>query len=417
VHEPVEELDLIAGDRDDTYTIFNSARQVINGPNNQSAVSKAVINAIHMSSDNQDGTLKTTDSHANSLDLELTHLSDETEGLFVGRMALLASQLMAGEEVGARIADMVSKNVRLARVSQRILRDVLATIGSKKVRSAWAEMANKDLSRADEIDRGLPSMMRAINFVPSTSVSNNPSVSSGSALIMKTFEDIVDEDLYEPVLPVGDSGIAEEGEGSLARNTLGDIRERQFSALAKRSEVLGHVPSVSVSGSDGKKHKKRNTLVVHLQTVNITHHPLMSQEDTLYVQLKRIYSTYRVLFEQQTTGYLVYRLHSLLAELSRIADGIPDFNELSTNDVKSIRNLLFDIMETLPTLFKLRDSIADFTGKLYDTWLQIKALRSRQGFVSTRALLTGRPIAMRSRSEREGSNEGIDNVFSKLHIR
>jgi hypothetical protein len=380
----------------------------MNGPNNASAMSKAVIDAIHTSTYNQDGTLKTTDSHANSLDLELTHVSDETEGLFVGRMALVASQLMAGEEVGARIADMVSKNVRLARISQRILRDVLVTVGSKKVRSAWAEMTSSDMSGADNIDRGLPSMMRAINFVPSANISDDASISSGSALVMKTFEDIVDEALYEPILCAGDSGIAEDGENAPARNTLGDVRERQFSALAKRSEVLGHVPSVSLSGSDGKKHKKRNTLLVHLQTVNITHHPLMSQEDTLYVQLKLIYRTYRVLFEQQTTGYLVYRLHSLLGELSRIADGLPDFNELSINDVKAIRNLLFDIMETLPTLFKLRESIADLTGKLYDTWMQIKALRSRQGFVSTRALLTGRPIAMRSRSEQDAAKEGSD---------
>jgi hypothetical protein len=90
----------------------------------------------------------------------------------------------------------------------------------------------------------------------------------------------------------------------------------------------------------------------------------MNEEELKFVELKKIYSNYRVLFEQQATGYLVYRLHSLLLELFRLVDAL-DIDVSPKSAFAEAKALLADVLETLPTLAQLRDRLGSITGEFY----------------------------------------------------
>jgi hypothetical protein len=337
----------------------------------------------------QDGSFSTADKHASAVDVEMCARYQEEEGLYLGRRPLLTSQLMDGEEVGLRIASMVARDLYLSRITQRILREVCGSEVYSRQRKEWAQLAGPPAglgARERELYEGSMRLLRVVNTL------------HGRGPVLRVFEDPVDEAVYEAIVDNhGYDGSGGGGGGdtkSKGQKKAGgrDLHEQQFGAGSTRADMLGSIPEWG--GRRGAR-RRRGILRVHVQTLSFTRHALMNEEELKFVEVKRVYANYRVMFEQQATGYLVYRLHALLMELARATHALHEASSLSAVDDETIadaKSLLSDVLETLPCLAELRAGLAGLTGQLYAAWGQLKEARKKQKFVSTRAVLTGRPL-------------------------
>lgn len=325
----------------------------------------------------QEGTIGSFDQYASPLDAEMSAQYQKDEGLFIARRPLLTSQLMDGEEVCLQIANMVARDLYLSRITQRILRDVCGTELLSKKRKEWLQLEGPPADPNErKLYEGNMKLLKIVNTL------------HGRGPVLRVFEDPVDEAVYEPI--VDNHGYDDRDKAVVRKkNKSGrDMHEMQFGANSTKTEMLGHIPEWS--GQRASRRGRRGILRVHVQSINLTNHALMNAEEKKFIELKKIYSNYRIMFEQQATGYLVYRLHALLHELSRLSRS--DIGVMSDEAAAEAKIILSDVLETLPSLAELREGLTNLTNDISKCWGQLKEIRKQQRFVSTRAVLIGRPL-------------------------
>ena len=298
---------------------------------------------------------------------------------------------------------LLTGDINLARVTQRVLRELKHTMEGEKLRQQWQQMhaeiarkkaralkavAGASANRDSTPERNRGRRRRAGSGADAgdesgdgddTATDGHPAAGQrppgppgphrrvpGADLIkklghhaaFKMLENPVVDTVAQPVCP--DVSIAYGGE-------IG-----QWGNDASQKERLGTI----VVKSDQKK-TNRSILRLHLHTLTLGDHPLFSQEERKYTHIRRLYSQYSAVFEQRTTGYLSYRLYALVLELMRLvsiqdaqnAQGVQDLQE---DDVAVIRRLYRDLLDTLPMLTELRCVIDAMSESIYDSWRELQ---------------------------------------------
>jgi hypothetical protein len=325
------------------------------------------------------------DGHVGDIEMGLQNQASQIDGLYVDEGNKLTDIFLSGAEMAGNLATLVPSSMHLSRVTQRVLRDLETTANNERVRKLYnAEIRAKKqpMKPSGEVSPRRKSTMP-------TAIYNERALAGvyllkqlGAGPVFKAPESMINEQPVQPVIPK--PSVAYGGE-------LG-----QWSEDATAKERLG----VIAARFDSKK-VSRSVLRIHLHTLTITNHALMSLEEQLYNRLRRVYAQYRAAMQQRAVGYMAYRLYSIILELSRITK-LPE-GLLDDDDYASLKMLYRDLLETLPAVCGARAAVDSLTATLYQTWRDIQETRRKQGFHNTAALLIAKPITRKS-MQKSGSS-------------
>lgn len=276
------------------------------------------------------------------------------EGLYIDGGPVLTDMLLCTEALSTAVGDAKVSEINLARTTQRIVRELLNSLGREKLRQQWQQMYTPQGPRTRRSQTPKDAHVH-FNPKPKRGLSETNLLKKvGRSVAFKILENPVVDTLAQPVLP--ETSIAYGGE-------LG-----QWGNDASPKERLGTIIATNVF-----KKPNRSILRVHVHALSVANHPLLVDEEREFVGLRRAYSQYSAVFEQRTTGYLSYRLAALLMDLTRLSNS----PEPQPEDLLVMRRLYHDLIETLPCLCELR-AVIDALGKsIFDSWTKLQDTRRR----------------------------------------
>ena len=376
------------------------------------AISQEIVRRQRRSGTHSDE-LTSADAEASVFAL-LHELQDDDSyvenGLYLEDEPFLCRQLLKGEMVEESLAEICSsEDIRLSRVTQRLLRELLKSLEDIEVRTKWAKENNSLLPRNTTTSKPLntiPELSRIDRMDSSAADENNsaaaqPFVPPESFLlrhidkcpILRLPENPVETTDTQPMIPL------------LSVNYGGKLG--QWGPDATSNNRLGFMPAAWEKGT------KKNIRVIfrlHIHQLVLTDHVMMTEEERIAMELKNSFVQYRNLFEQKLPEYFMYRLSSLIEQLSeeiykaeKIADSAT--NSFDTYDMERIYN---DLIETLPAMRDFSEELKKLTITLYKCWTDLRRIRLQQ-----RATLT--PINVTVRKVRSNLVEDLD-AASKFKV-
>ncbi len=328
LYQNPDELSLLSGDA-----------EVI--PTNVTKSSSELVSLLHSSGDAKTGKL--------------------ADGVFEEKAPVLSDVLMTGEYLNHPIANLVSSNIDLSRVTQRTLRDVQRNIAENNVREKINQGTAEQKTDDDEKKISGISLLKEVNQTP----------------VLNLITDPFDEYPTQPLLPSNNISFG---------GQLGN-----WNKTASDREKLGPLALSSTNAIARKSSQSKSLLRINIHEMKLLSHNLMNDEELIYHSMKKAYVQYIAIFENKTIQYLSYRLLSIINELKRF---IKENDRGITAD--TIDTLLLhyrDLVETLPALCELRTNVDTLAANLYNNWRNIQELRRQKGFVSTKASVTVRKVS------------------------
>ena len=284
------------------------------------------------------------------------------DGVFEEKAPVLSDVLMTGEYLNQPIANLVSSNIDLSRVTQRTLRDVQRNIAEKNVQEKINQgMAEQKTGGDDEKKISSITLLKEVNQIP----------------VLNLIADPFNEYPTQPLLPA--NNIAFGGQLGNWNNTASD------------REKLGPIALSSTNSIARKSSQSKSLLRINIHEIKLLSHNLMNDEELIYHSMKKAYVQYIAIFENKTIQYLSYRLLSIINELKRF---IKENDRGITADTIDTLILHYrDLLETLPALCELRTNVDTLAANLYNNWRNIQEMRRQKGFVSTKASVTVRKVS------------------------
>ena len=345
--------------------------------------------------------------------VELTSVSKQKEGFYVGHAGVLAHVQLRDEPLALysphrddahSMERMIATDVSLSRVTQRLLRDLYASkkeaslrrIAFQSARNAGLSSAYAPANLLKPVDRdssgGSESGRSGIRgkSAPKDDISfrskeikqnveahiQSPMLAHSHLIrnvekfgpVLRVVEDLIESgNLSQPVIP--ETSVSFGGE-------IG-----QWGNYASASDKLGSITFTAKRGEIA-----RSILRVDVRRITLSDHPLFLDEERKSMELKSLFAQYRVLYEHGATAYLTYRLHAVIEELERLSNITPE--ELEEEELQAMTFLYHDLLETLPSLCELKNTVHNLTASIYDLWRELKKIRMDQNFRATRAQLT-----------------------------
>ena len=311
-------------------------------------------------------------------------------GLYVEDESFLCRQLLKGEMVDESIAELCSsEDIRLSRVTQRLLRELLKSLEDIEVRTKWANENNSLITHKTTTLKTIPELSR-IERMGSSAADENAS-SALTLIPVESFllrhldkcpllrlpENPVDTTETQPMLP------------PLSVNYGGKLG--QWGSDATSNDRLGFMPAAWEKGT------KKNIRVIfrlHIHQLVLTDHVMMTEEERVAMELKNSFVQYRNLFEQKLPEYFMYRLSSLIEQLSEEISKAEKVSGSSTNSYDSfdLQRLYNDLIETLPAMRDFSEELKKLTITLYKCWTDLRRIRLQQRATFTPVRVTVRKI-------------------------
>jgi hypothetical protein len=255
---------------------------------------------------------------------------------------------------------------RVSRITQRLLRDL--------------EQLTSDYKVMQTLSKPMEGGPRA------------PAGQAGPAGVISLLRD---SEIGSIVKVVGDPST-----GILENISVPDVTEAvggrigNWSVDADSDETLGPCPLLD--GVDQRGSLK--SLRVAVDQLLLKDHPLFLEEERLTCKLRQLHSQYSLLFEHRATSYLSYRLFAAIKELKRLHSVITSPDDDDADEFEDFHSTLLcaydEIIQVLPALNDIRQAIDGTSVHVYSIWKDIKLLRLKQGFTSTRVRLYARKVAV-----------------------
>ncbi len=287
--------------------------------------------------------------------------SKAADGVYEEKAPVLSDLLMTGEYLNQPIANLVSSNIDLSRVTQRTLRDVQNNIADKNLKEKLHQANGEEKAVEEEQKISSISLLKEVSQIP----------------VFDLITDPFNEYPTQPLLPTNNVSFG--GQLGNWNNTASD------------REKLGPLALSSANASARKSSQSKSLLRINIHEMKLLSHSLMNDEELIYHSMKKAYVQYIAIFENKTMQYLSYRLLSIINELKRFIKENSD-RGITASTVDTLLLHYRDLMETLPALCELRSNVDTLAANLYNNWRNIQELRRQKGFVSTKASVTVRKV-------------------------
>ena len=309
----------------------------------------------------------------------------QADGLFVHDGPSLATVLLhTAESVPDAIIKATKAKIdpalRLARVTQRIVREMTMEEERAHVRKQYLQMKQSSVEpaasdRSSARSNNKENTESSVQIPPSAPAQAQLLKQLPTGAVLQVLENPLDERASTVVLP------------DVTRSVGGVLGNWGPDATIK--ERLG-----PLSVGHDKKNGSRSVLRLHVHQLALTEHPLMNAEERRFASLKSTFAVYRSLIEQHTLTFLSERMQIVVSELQRCLRLHKQRGEagLDVDDERLLKALYANLCETLPLLTELRVSVDSLTSSIMEQWREIKDIRQKAGFTSTRANLTVRGV-------------------------
>jgi hypothetical protein len=346
-----------------------------------------------------DGKLRGSGEDLDDQTMAMMHAGDSrNSGLYVRESPVWATKLLGtNEPVSESLRDSVDHNMYLARATQRVMRDLQTSLTEMQTRKQWnnekngvdaAREGRKGQGRGrgdDEGDENIGQDASGDRSAPPSRLLRQ--VSTGP--VLRIIDDPVNDDLSSVSMPAAYRALG---------GQLGN-----WGPDASIKERLGPL------NTGDRRNGNRSILRLHVHQISVKDFPLISLEEKKFNDMKSAFAVYRSMFEHQTLPYLTNRVVVVLHELTRLVQHSDELarngEALEADDLLLLKNLYFDLTESLPLLRELRSSIDTLTANLYDDWKEMKEIRRSAGFIGTKAKMVVKRIDPLS-GAKSGFNEG-----------
>ena len=334
-------------------------------------------------------------------------------GLYVEDEPILSRQLLRGEAVDDSLSGICpTDDIHLSRITQRVLRELLKSLEDIEVKKKWQREIQSEGTRsalpqhlnpipevnestAASIPRGL--QPESLDLSPRDSTLRNVPPEAfllrhmDKCPMLRVPEDPVEAANTQPVIPM----VSVDYGGQLG----------QWDSKATNNDRLGVLPAAWEKGA------KKNIRVIfrlHVHQIVLTDHAMMSDEERLAIELKNSFVQYRNLFEQKLPEFFMYRLSTLIEQLSAEAKNAVDAAGSSSIDEYKLTRLYNELIETLPAMSDFSEELKKLTISLYKCWTDIRRIRLQQ-----KAVLT--PVVLSIRKVRSNLLDGENGDELSLH--
>lgn len=323
------------------------------------------------------------------------------DGIFTSNnpffLSLLFSHVHKNGDVVDKYIDF--NNVHLSRATNRILRDCFYAKQENIKRKAWMDLTKKPLDEGKKLKySGVATWASDLETFRS-----DDNIYGGSDLLstkksevpqLKCFEEFENRNLIQPTKQLI-SDITKNNMLNSGATSIDDALDND----AAQSRTLTSLIS------------KGATLKILIKEICLINHPYMSEEEVAFNELKALYLNYCGVFQNNAADFLATRIVNIAEQLqSLVKDSSIDSFSFSNDDEMKLHLLYIDVIETLPALCSLKEMMDKLTNDLYASWSNLKAIRKKQGFVSTRANLVARKVEIKESRDSKGNEKNDEKL-------
>lgn len=278
--------------------------------------------------------------------LELDEPGEEIDGIYQDELPLLTPILLRGEAVNPAITPLTTQNITLSRITQRILREIIA--------------------------------LREKGF---HSDESNPFYKSYTATV-----EMLDRQDESPIFKLSN----DPWDYSYSRLVVEDPNHDEAGQVTQWSQDSSIVQKYGPLPGSFHHHSTDGTLMrLFLYQAVLSEHPYINGEERLYASMKETFSQYSAVFEQKALEYLAERIQTLSKTMQ---DLITLKRELFDEEKVQLQHCYKELLELLPLLSDYCRKIHSLTMQLTTAWKDLKEVRRRQTYSTTPGLLRVRKL-------------------------